>query len=176
MHYPNTPDADVRELVRLITTYKNLSTDQLLKYFSNLTPEIFEKLADRLSKEGRIYFDKPNHRIKYQKETPEDPAIFAAFWVLLDFIKDTSFHTIGDVPASITFFHKNEIYDICFVPVGKEILTNQLFTASCPQEQSKKLVILEDMKQASSFTSPNIQAFCLVDSLGNTQYFKKERN
>ena len=174
MHYPNMPDADVRELVRVVTTYKNLSERQLQRYFYKLKPDIFHKLIDRLAREGRFYHDKFAHRIMYQKDSVPDPAIDAAFWVLLDFIADTNYHSVGESPASITFFYKREIYDICYVSQGKEILTNQLFAAAPAEGRSKKIVIIQDPAQISSFSSPDIHAFCLIDCDRTTKYFKRD--
>ena len=173
MHYPNAPDSDVRELVRIITTYKNLSEEQVLRYFPNMKPDILFRLIDRLSKEGRLYHDKRFHRVMYQKGSPHDPMLNAAFWVLLDFLTETSYHTIGEPPSMITFFYQNELYDICCVQPGKELLTQQLFSSMPLESRTKKLVILENIQQMPAFSSADIHAFCLVNDHGETQYFKR---
>lgn len=174
MHHKNLPSSDTKELVRVVTTYQNLSVKQLLRYFPHMGEDIFPRLAERLSKEGRIYYDKAARRVLAAKDIPENPELSAAFWVLLDFIDQASYHTAGEFPAAITMFYENEVYDICYAAPGKEVLMDQLFSAESADTRTKKLVIIQDVKQMKAFSSLQITAFCLVDVCGNTQYYKRQ--
>lgn len=75
MHHKNLPSSDAKELVRVVTTYQNLSVRQLLRYFPHMGEDIFSRLADRLSKEGRIYYDKAARRVLAAKDIPENPEL-----------------------------------------------------------------------------------------------------
>lgn len=174
MHHKTLSSSNAKELIRIVTTYQNLSVEQLLRYFPHMGEDTFSRLADRLSKEGRIYYDKAARRLLAARDIPENPELSAAFWVLLDFIDQTSYHTVGELPAAITMFYENEVYDICYAAPGKEVLMNQLFSAESADTRTKKLVIIEDIKQMKSFSSLQITAFCKVDADGNTQYYKRQ--
>lgn len=100
--------------------------------------------------------------------------MIASFWVLLDFKKAVVYHTNGDFPIKLNFFSKDEWYEILYIPLEQEYLVNHVMESQAA-DQVKRLVVLENEKQAGKITIGNVAAFCLVDSSsGVVSYYTKK--
>lgn len=163
------------ELLRFITTYHTLLYEQVLRLFPKNRDSI-KSLITSLVKQGRIIHDAEKDLLCDTAESAANPdyGMIASFWVLLDFKKAVVYHTNGDFPIKLNFFSKDEWYEILYVPLEQEYLINHVMEPQAA-DQVKRLVVLENERQAGKITIDNIVAFCLVDSSnGVVSYYTKK--
>ena len=163
------------ELLRFVTTYHTLLYEQVLRLFPKNRDSI-KSLITSLVKQGRIIHDKEKDLLCDTAESANNPdyGMIASFWVLLDFKKAVVYHTNGDFPIKLNFFSKDEWYEILYIPLEQEYLVNHVMESQAA-DQVKRLVVLENEKQAGKITIGNVAAFCLVDSSsGVVSYYTKK--
>ncbi len=163
------------ELLRFVTTYHTLLYEQVLRLFPKNRDSI-KSLITSLVKQGRIIHDKEKGLLCDTAESAANPdyGMIASFWVLLDFKKAVVYHTNGDFPIKLNFFSKDEWYEILYIPLEQEYLVNHVMESQAA-DQVKRLVVLENEKQAGKITIGNVAAFCLVDSSsGVVSYYTKK--
>ncbi len=163
------------ELLRFVTTYHTLLYEQVLRLFPKNRDSI-KSLITSLVKQGRIIHDKEKDLLCDTAESAANPdyGMIASFWVLLDFKKSVVYHTNGDFPIKLNFFSKDEWYEILYIPLEQEYLVNHVMESQAA-DQVKRLVVLENEKQAGKITIGNVAAFCLVDSSsGVVSYYTKK--
>lgn len=163
------------ELLRFVTTYHTLLYEQVLRLFPKNRDSI-KSLITSLVKQGRIIHDKEKGVLCDTAESAANPdyGMIASFWVLLDFKKAVVYHTNGDFPIKLNFFSKDEWYEILYIPLEQEYLVNHVMESQAA-DQVKRLVVLENEKQAGKITIGNVAAFCLVDSSsGVVSYYTKK--
>ena len=68
------------------------------------------------------------------------------------------------------FFSENEEYEILYVPLEQEVLVDHVMK-SIPCHDVMRLVVLEDIRQASKLSIEGVLAFCVVDNSGSVSYF-----
>ena len=160
---------DGEKLIRFLTVYHALKYEQVMRMFGNR--DSVKSLITSLSKQGRIYHDKEKNLLCDTEEASKDPdrGTIAAFWVLLDFEKPIVFHTSGDFPVKLHFFSENEEYEILYVPLEQEVLVDHVMK-SIPCHDVMRLVVLEDIRQASKLSIEGVLAFCVVDNSGYVSY------
>ena len=94
-------------------------------------------------------------------------------WVLLDFIDQVEYHTVGEFPAAILCFANGELYEIVPIPQGKETMICQLLRQ--PQKDAgKRIVVVDDAAQIELLNIPQVAGFCTVAEDGTVSYYKKE--
>lgn len=163
------------ELLRFVTTYHTLLYEQVLRLFPK-NRESIKSLITSLVKQGRIIHDKEKDLLCDTAESASNPdyGMISAFWVLLDFKSAVVYHTNGDFPIKLNFFSKDEWYEILYIPPEQEYLINHVMESQSA-DPVKRIVILENEKQARKITIENIAAFCLVDSSsGIVSYYTKK--
>lgn len=163
------------ELLRFVTTYHTLLYEQVLRLFPK-NRESIKSLITSLVKQGRIIHDKEKGLLCDTAESASNPdyGMISAFWVLLDFKSAVVYHTNGDFPIKLNFFSKDEWYEILYIPPEQEYLINHVMESQSA-DQVKRIVVLENEKQAGKITIGNIAAFCLVDSSsGIVSYYTKK--
>lgn len=111
--------------------------------------------------------------VLYSKECTANPSTMAAYWILLDFISDTIYHTVSDFPVSLTFYTNSDCYDVIHVPEEKEILINHALS-DYDEDAPKRLVVVDHTGQIPNLRFPGIAAFCTVSADGRVQYYKKQ--
>lgn len=161
------------EIIRIISMYQALSFKQLLRTFPELGTNKLQIILKQLQKSGRLTFEQDTGLIFCSKECSINPSTYAAYWVLLDFISDTIYHTISEFPVSLTFYTYTDCYDVIHVPEEKEILINHALS-TYNTEAPKRLVVVDNTEQISHLHFPGIAAFCMVDADGKVRYFKKQ--
>lgn len=124
-------------------------------------------------KSGRLVYTSDGNMILCSKDHSPDPAVTAAFWVLLDFQADVIYHTVSDFPVALTFYTNADAYDVIYVPEEKEILINHALSVY-PQDAPRRIVIVSQPKQMSAIHFPSIAAFCTITEDGQVQYYKKQ--
>ena len=172
-HITNAQGNHLSEINRLLSMYQVLSFTQLAKTFPELSADKLQMLLRRLEKNGRLFFEQDTGLVLHSKECTYNPSIGAAYWVLLDFKSDITYHTISEFPVSLTFYTNTDCYDVIHVPEEKEILINHALS-TYDTESPKRLVVVDRTEQILHLHFPGIAAFCMVGSDGDVQYFRKQ--
>lgn len=174
MHHINRQqEGHLAEITKLLSMYQVLTLPQLSKLFPELDKAKLLSLIKRLEKGGRLIFDAELDRVLYSKDCVPNPAIHSAFWVLLDFMADITYHTVSDFPVTLSFYTQSDAYDVIYAAPEKEILLNHALSRP-ENEASHRLVIIEDIEQIPLLTFPGITAFCQVMPNGSIHYYKKQ--
>ena len=88
-------------IIRLLSMYQTLQFQQLMRAFPELPEEKLLSIIRRLVKSGRIIFRQEQDLLLYAAGCTPDPGRIAAFWVLLDFLPEVTYHTVSDFPAGM---------------------------------------------------------------------------
>ena len=166
-------ESHLLKITRLVSMYRVLETAQLGKLFPELGNEKLRMLLKRLEKGGRLILDTEKGLVACQKEYSSNPASIAAFWILLDFLPEVTYHTASEYPVELTFYTEKESYDVVFVPEDKEVVLNHALSAF-GEESPHRLVIVERPGQIPKISFPGIAAFCIVLPDGEIKYFRKQ--
>ena len=149
------------EITRLLSLYQALTLAQLEKLYPELSEEKLAALLRRLEKSGRLLLEQETGMLYRSKECTRNPAVIAAFWVLLDFLPELTYHTVSDFPVTLTFYTQSDCYDVIHVPEEKEMLMNHALSA-WKEDSPRRLVIVEQIGQIPLLHFPGIAAFCTV--------------
>lgn len=164
---------EAAEMLHNISLYPGLTEEQLFRFFpeKEATAKV---LLSHMLKEGRIFYSK-NGRYYANREAQNgaDKDLSRCVWVLLDFINQVEYHTVGEFPAAILCFANGELYEIVPIPQGKETMICQLLRQ--PQKDtSKRIVVVEDTAQIELLDIPQAAGFCTVAEDGTVSYYKEE--
>lgn len=163
------------EISRIMSMYQALLCRQLSCLFPDLSFEKVMALLERLHKSGRLVLLREEKLVLFTKDCTPDQDILTAFWVLLDFLPEITYHTVSEFPVVLTFYTKSDAYDVIHVTEGKEILMNQALSG-IKEDSPHRLVIVDMPGQISRLSFPGICAFCTVNIRGNVQYYKTARS
>ncbi len=164
---------EAADILRNVTTYHYLRYEQLLKLYPGKKDKI-ENLLSFLVRQGRIQLDKTHQLYHDNNQTSVDYEMLSAIWVLADFIEEVEYHSSTDFPAKIVFIANEELYEILYVAPGNETLIGHALSQQA-SDTEKRIVIVEDSKQISELTLPDVTAYCTVDiATGAIQYYKQE--
>ena len=164
---------EAAEMLHNISLYPGLTEEQLCRFFPEKEAAAKTLLAHML-KEGRI-FCSGNDRYYANREVQGNAVkdLSRCVWVLLDFIDQVEYHTVGEFPAAILCFANGELYEIVPIPQGKETMICQLLHQ--PQKDAgKRIVVVEDTSQIELLDIPQAAGFCTVAEDGTVSYYKKE--
>ena len=167
---------EATEIFRLITTYHCVHRNHLLRIYPNQEKQI-DNLLKYLLRQGRIFTSPDTADIFFDNSECSsnpiaaiDKEMMSALWVLADFSDKSEYHCAGEFPVKILFFADASVFDIIYVPEGRETLVNCALMQS--DDESKRLVIIENVEQIDKLSIPNTAAYCLVNlNSGETQYF-----
>lgn len=164
---------EAAEMLHNISLYPGLTEEQLFRFFpeKEATAKV---LLSHMLKEGRIFYSK-NGRYYANREAQNgaDKDLSRCVWVLLYFIDQVEYHTVGEFPAAILCFANGELYEIVPIPQGKETMICQLLRR--PQKDTgKRIVVVEDTSQIELLDIPQAAGFCTVAEDGAVSYYKKE--
>jgi hypothetical protein len=165
-------------ILRDISMYRVLTEEQILRLHPCKRAREQDKIKILLAylvKQQRVWLSEDG---RYYCATPDaledmDQGLFAAVWVLADFIDQAEFHSVGDYPAKIIFFADGEVYEIVHAAQGREVLVSHVL--SSPGEQpSRYLVLVDDPDQIEELQIPLASGYCSVAPTGEVQYYQKE--
>jgi len=165
---------EAESILRDISMYRVLTKEQLLRLHPGKRDKIQNLLA-YMVKQQRAWLSEDEQFYLASPDALEnvDWGLFAAVWVLADFIDQVEYHSIGDYPAKIIFFAGGGVYEIVHAAQGKEVLVSHVL--SSPGEQpSHYLVLVDDPSQIVELDIPNISDYCTVSPNGEVQYYRKE--
>ena len=172
-HINRQQDSHLSEITRLLSMYQVLTLPQLGRLFPELDGSKLLSLIRRLEKSGRLVLQQDLDMILYSKDCVPASSMLSAFWVLLDFLPDITYHTASDFPVCLSFYTDSDAYDVIYAAPEKEILLNHALSASkegCPH----RLVIVEQVEQIPKLSFPQIAAYCRVLPDGQIEYYKKQ--
>lgn len=164
---------EAAEMLHNISLYPGLTENQLCRFFPEKEATAKVLLAHML-KEGRVFCDRNGgYYANQEAQNGADKDLSRCVWVLLDFIDQVEYHTVGEFPAAILCFANGELYEIVPIPQGKETMICQLLRQ--PQKDAgKRIVVVEDTSQIELLDIPQAAGFCTIAEDGTVSYYKKE--
>lgn len=172
-HKNQQQESHLSEIVRLLSTYHALTLLQFEAFFPELTRQKLLLLLRKLEKSGRLTLIPERKLILYTKDCIPNPSILSAFWVLLDFQEDITYHTASDFPVTLTFYTQSDVYDVIHIPEEKEILMNHALSVY-KEDSPHRIAVVDDAGQIPLLDFPGITAFCTVTPDGKVQYYRKQ--
>ena len=157
----------------LLSVYRCLTLTQIYRMFPELSKEQLFTLLKKLERKGRLNVNLKDQLAYYSGVTEKNAATIISFWILLDFGDSVTYHTICDYPVSICFTANDNCYDVIFIPEGKEQLMNQAMSAY-KDEDSKRIIIVEDTVQIPLLTIPDTVCYCTVSDSGEVTYYQTQ--
>ena len=138
---------EAAEMLHNISLYPGLTEEQLCRFFPEKEATAKTLLA-HMPKEGRI-FCAGNDRYYTNREVQSNAVkdLSRCVWVLLDFIDQVEYHTVGEFPTAILCFANGELYEIVPIPQGKETMICQLLRQ--PQKDAGKRIVVVVLPKSS---------------------------
>lgn len=163
---------EAQEIVRTITLYKTLTSEQVYRLFPGRENSV-KNLLSVLIKQGRIFYYPEHGRLSGSPERSASPDMdmIAAFWVLLDFIDRAEYHSASDFPVKISFFSEGEVYEIIYVAYGQELLVSH---ALSDKDDARRIIVVESRSQIEGINIPGVSGYCTVSQEGKVSYYKLE--
>lgn len=163
---------EAASLLRDISMYKVLREGQLLRLYPGKREKIKHLLnylmkQERIHQIGNVYCASPDCADSV------DRGLLAAVWVLVDFIDQVEYHSIGEFPAKVIFIADGEIYEVVYIEAGKETLMRQVINRQ-GEDGSHYLVLVDSPEQIGGLELPNVRGYCTVSPDGEVQYYQKE--
>ena len=93
--------------------------------------------------------------------------------MLIDFIDQVDFHSASDFPTKIIFFVQGEVYEIVYVPYGKETLVSHILSGRS-EEPPNYIVLVDKPEQISLIEISHVSGYCTVTADGHVHYYQKE--
>ena len=149
---------EAAEMLHNISLYPGLTEEQLCRFFPEKEATAKTLLAHML-KEGRIFCaENGRYYANQEAQNGADKDLSRCVWVLLDFIDQVEYHTVGEIVP---------------IPQGKETMICQLLRQ--PQKDADKcIVVVDDAAQIEMLDIPQVAGFCTVAEDGTVSYYKKE--
>ncbi len=165
-------ERDARGLLRDISMYRVLTEEQLLRLHPGRDDKTRNLLA-YLVRQNRAWLVNGFYCAAQDSMDDMDRGLWAAVWVLADFIDRVEFHSVGEYPVKIIFFAGGEVYEIIHAAQGKEVLLSHVL-ADPGEQPSRYLVLVDDPAQITELDIPNVSGYCTVSPAGEVQYYLKE--
>lgn len=172
-HRNQQQESHLTEIIRLLSTYHALSLLQLEAFYSELPQQKLLLLLKKLEKTGRLTLVPERNLVLHTGDSVPNPSTLAAFWVLLDFREDITYHTASDFPVTLTFYTQSDAYDVIHIPEEKEMLMNHALSAY-KEDSPRRIAVVDDAGQIPLLDFPGIAAFCTVMPDGKVQYYRKQ--
>ena len=164
---------EANELIKLISTYKVLKIEQVLRSIRKTEKSVKKSIVNLLQRQNRIYVFDDICSSTEQWTKDFDKGLIKAFWILLDFWDDIIFNDIASFPAKIDFITPDNNFDIIVAEKGHEKMLN-VFYERVRDATLKHLVAVEDEEQMTKLTFDGIAAFCIVGNDGKVSYYRNE--
>lgn len=172
-HKNQQQESHLSEIIRLLSTYHALTLLQFEAFFPELTRQKLLLLLKKLEKTGQLTLIPEKELVLYTENCVPNPSILSAFWVLLDFREDITYHTASDFPVTLTFYTQSDAYDVIHIPEEKEMLMNHALSAY-KEDSPRRIAVVDNAGQIPLLDFPGITAFCTVMPGGKVQYYRKQ--
>lgn len=107
---------EAAEMLHNISLYPGLTEEQLCRFFPEKEATAKTLLAHML-KEGRIFCaENGRYYANQEAQNGADKDLSRCVWVLLDFIDQVEYHTVGEFPAAILCFANSSSTVITVMP------------------------------------------------------------
>lgn len=163
---------EASSLLRDISMYQVLLEGQFLRLYPG-KESVVRNLLSYLRKQGRIGYEDGLYFMAPGKPDSIDCGLLAAVWVLLDFIEQVEYHSVGDYPAKLIFIADGEVYEIVHAQQGKETLLAHVM-GQPGEEPPHYLVLVDRPEQIEELELPHTCGYCTVAPNGEVQYYQKE--
>ena len=98
---------EAAEMLHNISLYPGLTEEQLCRFFTRKKEATAKPLLAHMLKEGRVYCGKNGRYYANQEaQIDADKDLSRCVWVLLDFIDQVEYHTVGEFSGSYPLFCK----------------------------------------------------------------------
>ena len=164
---------EANELIEVISTYKVLKLEQIMRSIRNKEQNVKKSIVRLLQRQDRIYIFDDICSVQEKWTACFDKGIITAFWILLDFWDEIIFNSTATFPAKIDFITEEDSFDIIVAEKGQEKMLN-VFYGKVHDETIKHLVAVEDEEQMTKLTFDGISAFCIVSKEGKVSYYRNE--
>lgn len=164
---------EAAELIRVLSAYHTLYIEQIYRLFPE-KKEKLEQIITILIRQNRIYLDADYNYLYYDKSNPDFKTI-QCFWVLLDFIDKVEFHLPGSYPVVISYFARQEIYEIVYIAEGEENIILYAFQTLLSDSLGKRIIVVERPEQIPNCMIPNTAGYCIVLESGEIEYYQVNR-
>ena len=172
-HRNQQQESHLPEIIRLLSTYHALTLLQFEAFFPELTRQKLFQLIKKLEKAGRLTLMPERDLVLNTGDSVPNPSTLAAFWVLLDFRENITYHTASDFPVALTFYTQSDAFDVIHIPEEKEMLMNHALSAY-KEDSPRRIAVVDDAGQIPLLDFPGIAAFCTVAPDGKVQYYRKQ--
>ncbi len=172
-HRNQQQESHLPEIIRLLSTYHVLRILQFEALYPELPQQKLLLLLKKLEKNGRLTLVPERDLVLHTGDSVPNPSILAAFWVLLDFREDITYHTASDFPITLTFYTQSDAYDVIHIPEEKEMLMNHALSAY-KEDSPRRIAVVDNAGQIPLLDFPGITAFCTVTPDGKVQYYRKQ--
>lgn len=163
---------EAAEMLHNISLYPGLTEGQLCRFFPEKEVTAKTLLAHMLKEERIFCAENGRYYANQEAQNGADKDLSRCVWVLLDFINQVEYHTVGEFPAAILCFANGELYEIVPIPQGKEAMICQLLRQ--PQKDTgKRIVVVDDVAQIELLDIPQVAGFCTVAEDGTVSYYKR---
>lgn len=165
-------------ILRDISMYRVLTEEQIMRLHPGKHPGDRKKVKNMLEymvKQQRVWRSEDGRYYLAARDALDDMdrGLFAAVWVLTDFMEQVEYHSAGDYPAKLIFFADGEVYEIVHAAQGKEVLMSYVLSDAGGQP-SRYLVLVDGPEQISELRIPDVSGYCTVSETGEVQYYQKE--
>lgn len=164
---------DIKNLRELISTYKVLKLEQIIKTIGKKEAKAQKTILTLMKNNDNLFIHDDICSVSDNWVKDLDKAMIKAFWILLDFWDDVLFNTSAAYPAKIEFITEDDSFDIIVAEKGHEKMLN-VFFSKVRDPQVKHLVAVDDEEQMTKLTFDGISAFCIVNTDGEVSYYRNE--
>ena len=158
------------KIFELIGEYGALKAEQVMRYF-DIDEEKLEKMAVKLTKKGRLKYDRKNGYIRLPILKEYDDNMIRSFWVVLDLMDEIEFHGAGKYPLFIALYANAKGYEVYCCKKGDEFALSHGLVMLKEKTEGKMLIVIEDKKQIQMLDMEEC-TYCMVDADGGVKYFE----
>lgn len=165
-------EQEATNLLRNLSMYPGMCKEQILGLYPDKRKDM-ERVLKYLIDQCRAWEIEERYFTSPSGENELDQGMLAAVWVLIDFIEQVEFHSVGEYPAKIIFFANGQVYEIIHAGVGREALVATVMSTHS-QVPSNYLILVDRPEQIAELNITNTCGYCTVSPTGEVQYYKKE--
>ena len=103
---------EAAEMLHNISLYPGLTEGQLCRFFPEKEVTAKTLLAHMLKEERIFCAENGRYYANQEAQNGADKDLSRCVWVLLDFINQVEYHTVGEFPAAILCFANGELYSV----------------------------------------------------------------